>query len=289
MDRQRKRGRATRTCARAFADPPTGPALVDAGRTARRARLCPSRRRRRDRHESRPLRLRSARMPASWLAVDFGVAFEAQDDLPGVDLIFPDIAYLEEERAEPRRHRHHPRPRGSFRRADRPLAAAPRAGLRDRFTAGLLAAKLASEPGAEVVPVTVVNAGEPLHRRPVRASNTSTSRIPCPSRMRSRSARRSALSSIAATGSSTRRPWSAADRRGPAQEVGGEGVLALVCDSTNAMREGHSPSEAEVARELAESSPTPRARIAFTTFASNVEPAPLRSRSPPRPPVATWW
>src|SRR5437762_1812864 len=33
--------------------------------------------------------------------------------------------------------------------------------------------------------------------------------------------------------------------------LGSAGVLALVCDSTNAMREGRSPSETEVARELA--------------------------------------
>src|SRR5262249_60247573 len=32
-----------------------------------------------------------------WMAVDFGVAF-ADDALPGVDLIMPDIRYLEEER-----------------------------------------------------------------------------------------------------------------------------------------------------------------------------------------------
>jgi ribonuclease J len=33
----------------------------------------------------------------TWLIVDFGVAF-AGPELPGVDLIYPDIAYLEEER-----------------------------------------------------------------------------------------------------------------------------------------------------------------------------------------------
>ena len=33
----------------------------------------------------------------SWLAVDFGVSF-AGDDLPGIDLIFPDIRYLVSER-----------------------------------------------------------------------------------------------------------------------------------------------------------------------------------------------
>ena len=34
----------------------------------------------------------------AWLAVDFGVAF-AHADLPGVDLVFPDIAFLEKHRA----------------------------------------------------------------------------------------------------------------------------------------------------------------------------------------------
>src|SRR5450432_3602262 len=33
----------------------------------------------------------------TWLAVDFGVAF-AHADLPGVDLVLPDVSYLEEER-----------------------------------------------------------------------------------------------------------------------------------------------------------------------------------------------
>ena len=47
-------------------------------------------------------------------------------------------------------------------------------------------------------------------------------------------------------------------------------MLALVCNSTNAMREGTSPSEAEVARELAEIVRATSGRIAFTTFSSNV-------------------
>ena len=33
-----------------------------------------------------------------WLAVDCGVSFAAEDHLPGVDLILPDIRFLEEER-----------------------------------------------------------------------------------------------------------------------------------------------------------------------------------------------
>ena len=33
-----------------------------------------------------------------WLAVDLGVSFASEDQLPGVDLILPDIRYLIEER-----------------------------------------------------------------------------------------------------------------------------------------------------------------------------------------------
>ena len=34
-----------------------------------------------------------------WLVVDLGVTFAGEENLPGIDLIFPDIAFLEEERA----------------------------------------------------------------------------------------------------------------------------------------------------------------------------------------------
>ncbi len=52
--------------------------------------------------------------------------------------------------------------------------------------------------------------------------------------------------------------------------LGEEGCLALVGDSTNAVREGRSPSEADVAKTLAELINTARGRVAVTTFASNV-------------------
>jgi len=49
-----------------------------------------------------------------------------------------------------------------------------------------------------------------------------------------------------------------------------EGVMAMVCDSTNAMVEGHSGSESEVRRTLAALVRSLRGRIAVTCFASNV-------------------
>jgi ribonuclease J len=52
--------------------------------------------------------------------------------------------------------------------------------------------------------------------------------------------------------------------------LGNEGCLALVGDSTNAVREGRSPSESDVAKCLADLIRTAPARVAVTTFASNV-------------------
>src|SRR5271165_559790 len=52
--------------------------------------------------------------------------------------------------------------------------------------------------------------------------------------------------------------------------LGDAGVLALICDSTNAMVEGHSGSEAEVRRSLPALLRGVDGRVAVTCFASNV-------------------
>jgi ribonuclease J len=54
------------------------------------------------------------------------------------------------------------------------------------------------------------------------------------------------------------------------QALGDEGVLALVCDSTNALVEGHSGSEGDVRRSLAGLIKTLTGRVVVTCFASNV-------------------
>lgn len=53
-------------------------------------------------------------------------------------------------------------------------------------------------------------------------------------------------------------------------EIGREGVLALVCDSTNVMKPGPSRSESEVRRSMTELVASLKGRIAVTCFASNV-------------------
>jgi ribonuclease J len=52
--------------------------------------------------------------------------------------------------------------------------------------------------------------------------------------------------------------------------LGERGVLALICDSTNAMVEGHSGSEAEVRQSLSVLIRHLRGRVAVTCFSSNV-------------------
>jgi ribonuclease J len=205
----------------------------------------------------------------TWIAVDFGVAF-AGPDLPGVDLIFPDISYLEEERTNlagiliTHAHEDHfgalidlwPRLRV-------PVYATA-------FTAGLLTAKLASEPGSELIPVNVIAAGQRFKLGPFQIEYVNVAHsIPEPNAV----IIETPLGTVLHSGD-----WKLDD--GPVighptdaarlAALGSAGVLALVCDSTNAMREGRSPSETEVARELALIVAENRGRVAFTTFASNV-------------------
>ncbi|MFO1033697.1 MAG: ribonuclease J [Hyphomicrobiales bacterium] len=54
-------------------------------------------------------------------------------------------------------------------------------------------------------------------------------------------------------------------------DIGKQRVDALVCDSTNVLREGSSPSERDVAETLADIIGQAKGRVAVTTFASHVE------------------
>ena len=52
--------------------------------------------------------------------------------------------------------------------------------------------------------------------------------------------------------------------------IGDDGVLALMCDSTNAMRDGVSPSEEEISASLRTVIENAEGRVALTTFSSNI-------------------
>jgi len=205
----------------------------------------------------------------TWFAVDLGVAF-AGDDLPGIDLIMPDIRFLVEERRNlvglvlTHAHEDHfgaildlwPRLRI-------PIYATP-------FTAALLEAKRASEPGAPEIPVTVVPLGSRFTLGPFDIELVSVAHsIPESNSL----IIRTKLGTVLHTGDWKLDPTPIL---GPPTDekklraLGEAGCLALVGDSTNAVREGRSPSEQDVAASLTELIRTAPRRVAVTTFASNV-------------------
>ncbi len=206
----------------------------------------------------------------TWLIVDCGVSFAAEEHLPGVDLILPDIRFLIKERRNivglvlTHAHEDH---MGALMdlwpRLNVPLYATP-------FAAALFEARRLSEPGAPQIPVNVVPLGGRLSLGPFTIDFINVAHsIPESNAL----AIRTPLGIVVHTGD-----WKidatpllgAPTDQAKLTALGDEGVLALVGDSTNAVRDGRSPSETEVAKTLAELIRTAPARVAVTTFASHV-------------------
>jgi ribonuclease J len=205
-----------------------------------------------------------------WLIVDCGVSFAAEEHLPGVDLILPDIRFLIQERRNivglvlTHAHEDH---MGALMdlwpKLNVPLYATP-------FAAALFEARRLSEPGAPQIPVNVapLNGRVELGPFTIDFINVAHS-IPESNAL----AIRTSLGTVLHTGD-----WKidatpvigAPTDQARLTALGDEGVLALVGDSTNAVRDGRSPSEADVAKTLAELIRTAPARVAVTTFASHV-------------------
>ena len=205
----------------------------------------------------------------TWLVVDLGVSF-AGDDLPGVDLIMPDVAFLIEQRRNlaglvlTHAHEDHfgalldlwPKLRC-------PVYATP-------FTAALFEAKRLGEPLAVDVPVKVVPLGSRFDVGPFDVELVSVSHsIPESNAL----IIRTPLGNVLHTGDWKLDPTpiiGPPTDEAKLKRLGDEGCLALVGDSTNAVREGRSPSEADVAKTLRELIAGATGRVAVTTFASNV-------------------
>lgn len=206
----------------------------------------------------------------SWIAVDLGVSFGGGEDLPGVDLVMPDIRFLLEERKTllglilTHGHEDHfgaiidlwPRLRV-------PIYATP-------FTAALFEAKREAEPGASEIPVNVVPVGGTLKLGPFEIELCSMSHsIPESNAL----IIGTPLGKVLHTGDWKLDPTPVV---GPPTDearlrrLGQEGCLALVGDSTNAVRDGRSPSETEVGETLARLIAQAPQRVAITTFASHV-------------------
>jgi ribonuclease J len=205
----------------------------------------------------------------AWLAVDLGVAF-AGDDLPGIEIIMPDIRFLVEERRNlvglvlTHAHEDH---YGAilelWPRLKVPIFATP-------FTAALLEAKRLSEPGAPEIPVTIVPLGGRFKIPPFDIELVSVAHsIPESNAL----IIRTPFGTVLHTGDWKIDPTpiiGPPTDEAKLRKLGEEGCLAVIGDSTNAVREGRSPSEREVAKTLTELIGSAPKRVAVTTFASNV-------------------
>ena len=205
-----------------------------------------------------------------WLMVDLGITFPEGENDPGVDVILPDLRFIEAARGNlaglvlTHAHEDH---FGAvielWPRLKVPIYATP-------FTAALLKSKQGEFGGKLKLPIHVVEMGQRFTVGPFDVELvTMAHSIPEPNALLIRTPHGTVFHSG---------DWKldASPVLGPpADEAkiaasGEAGVLALVCDSTNAFRDGRSPSESDVAGSLARIVKGARRCVAVTTFASNV-------------------
>src|SRR5689334_8225753 len=206
----------------------------------------------------------------SWLAIDLGVSFGDEEHLPGIDLIMPDISFLEKERNNlvglvlTHAHEDH---FGAiidlWPRLKCPIYAT-------RFSAALFEAKCESERNPPKIPVTVIPSGGRVDIGPFNVEFIPVAHsIPEAHAI----AIHTDVGTVLHTGDWKIDPTPVL---GPPtdekrlRELGDAGLLALIGDSTNAVRDGRSPSETEVAKTITELVKGAKGRVAVTTFASNV-------------------
>jgi len=205
----------------------------------------------------------------AWLMVDLGVTFAGQS-LPGVEILMPDPAFIVERREQlvglllTHAHEDH-------------IGAVPYLWQRLRcrvyataFTAEMLRSKLEEAGIADEVEVTVIPLSGRLTLGPFEIELiTLTHSIPEPNAV----VLRTAAGTVLHTGDWKLDPdpllgddFDEAALRGLAEES----VLAMVCDSTNALVEGDSGSEGEVRENLMSVIGGLKNRVAVACFASNV-------------------
>ncbi|MFK0163954.1 ribonuclease J [Rhizobium sp. NPDC090279] len=204
-----------------------------------------------------------------WIMVDCGVTFPGPD-LPGVDLVLPDIRFLAKERKNLKgiiithaHEDHYGALNDLWPGLNVPVYASG-------FTAGLLEAKRDYEKTMGEIPITPFKAGDRINVGPFSIEGVAVNHsIPEPMSLMIRTP----LGNVVHTGD-----WKIDHEPslGPLtdetrfRQIGDEGVLALMCDSTNALRDGVSPSEKDVSESLRKIIEDAEGRVAITTFSSNV-------------------
>ena len=204
-----------------------------------------------------------------YIMVDVGLSF-AGPDLPGIDLLLPDLTFVESIRKDllgliiTHAHEDHI---GALADLWPDLRCRVFA---TRFAAGLLEAKHANDLSLSKLEVEKVEIGGRLTLGPFDVEFIPVAHsIPESCAL----AIRTPLGTVVHSGdwkidlTPTMGPPTDAERL---TAIGDEGVLALVCDSTNILRDGESPSEKDVAENLANLIADAPGRVVVTTFASNV-------------------
>jgi ribonuclease J len=205
-----------------------------------------------------------------WIIVDCGVLFGREGSSPGVDLIMPDIRFLADQRENvlgivaTHAHEDHIGAIAHLWPSLRcPVYATP-------FTARLIMGKLDEAGLTSRLKVKEVPVGGKLTLGPFSMDFISiTHSILEPNLL----AIRTPLGVVAHTGDWKIDPdpmVGEATDTAALEALGDEGVLALVCDSTNALVPGSSGSEAKVRESLTALIGTLKGRVAVTGFASNV-------------------
>jgi ribonuclease J len=203
-----------------------------------------------------------------WIMADLGLTF-ADSDYPGIDLILPDLEFIEKQEDRligiilTHGHEDHI---GALpylsEELKAPLFATP-------FTAGLIAGKLEEEGLTGRVKLNVIERGGSIELGPFKVSFVALSHsIPEGNGLLIETP----FGRVFHTGD-----WKIDETpvlgEAPSTEVltriGDEGVLALVCDSTNVFQDKPSGSEESVHAGLLEQATAARGRVMVTTFASN--------------------
>jgi ribonuclease J len=204
-----------------------------------------------------------------WIMIDLGVMFGG-DDTPGIDVIMPDPGFIEEHRRSllgivlTHAHEDHIGAVGHLWSKLRvPVYATP-------FTAALVRGKLEEEGILDEVPLHIIPLGGELKLGPFELEFIDiTHSIPEPNCI----AIRTPLGTVLHTGDWKIDPDPVVGRKTDIvalRQIGDEGVLAAICDSTNVFVPGRSGSEAEVARRLEAVIAMCKGKVAVTAFASNV-------------------
>jgi ribonuclease J len=204
-----------------------------------------------------------------WLMVDLGIAF-ADDSMPGVEVVMPDPAFIEERRDAligivlTHAHEDHLGAVADlWPRLGAPVYATP-------FAASVLRRKLGEAGLRDTVPIVEIPLGGKFSLPPFELELiTMTHSILEPNAL----AIRTKLGTVFHTGDWKIDPeplLGEVTDEAMLRRIGEEGALAMVCDSTNVFVEGEAGSEATVRANLGKLVMTSKCRVAVTCFASNL-------------------